>query len=474
MQVDVPELRALILQSIGICYRMMNKPDDAMRNYQDAMAINERLGLKRAWASNLVEMAVVQNTQGKVEAALSDYKHALQLQREIGMKKEVGDTLIDMGVVYESKGDYDHALQNYKESLQIQREAGDENYQALCLNNIGGVYLGKGDTDNALTYLQQALQLREKLNVPASIAETLSALGQVYISTGQYDLALSTSMRALDLWRKVGNVRGAADESHDIGLVFQRQGRFGAAVNAMQDAVDGYRKVGDRSADMATLLNDLADALAQAGRGSESDSFLQEAQTLAGNLKNESLKAQLLTTQADVRRYRGDTQSADALYQQALRSALRGSAPEEVLISKLHAAEIGLNRVNPDLLIREFRALMQEADSRNLKHLSMESSVDAAEALIARKDYTQAERELQTALGKSEKLGARYQIARIHYLLATALRLGGNRPDASEHYRLALNLIEDMQKDAGAEKLLQRSDMKSMFAEVSRFAAAAN
>ncbi len=258
VQLDSPELKALILQSMGISYRIMNKPDDAMRNYQDAMAINQKLGLKRALASNLVEMAVVQNTQGKVEAALSDYNQALQLQREIGMKKEVGDTLIDMGVVYESKGDYDKALQNYKESLQIQRDAGDENYQALCLSNIGGVYLAKGDTDNALTYLQQALQLREKLNAPASIAATLSALGQVYITTGQYDQALTTSMRALDLWRKAGNGRGAADESHDIGLVFQHQGRFGAAVHAMQDAVDGYRAVGDRSTDMAALLKDLA------------------------------------------------------------------------------------------------------------------------------------------------------------------------------------------------------------------------
>ncbi|HEX3819282.1 MAG TPA: tetratricopeptide repeat protein, partial [Candidatus Sulfotelmatobacter sp.] len=381
VQVDVPELKALILQSMGISYRLMNKPEEAMRNYQESMAINQRLGLKRALASNLVELAVVQNTQGKVDAALSDYTQALQLQRDIGMKKEVGDTLIDMGVVYESKGDYDKALQNYKESLQIQRDAGDENYQALSLNNIGVVYLAKGDSDNALTYLQQALQLREKLNAPGSIAETLSALGQVYISTGQYDQALTTSMRALDLWRKAGDVRGAADESHDIGLVFQRQGRFGAAVQAMQDAVGGYRKVGDRGSDMAGLLTDLADALAQSGRGSESEQILHEAQSLVDDLKNESLKAQLLVVQGDVRRYAGDTKSADTLYQRALKSALDGSAPEPILICRLRVAEaaLALNKTNPDSSIRDFRKLTQQADSRNLKFLSLESSVDAAE-----------------------------------------------------------------------------------------------
>jgi serine/threonine protein kinase/tetratricopeptide (TPR) repeat protein len=471
VQMDNQELKALILQSMGISYRLMNKPDDAMRNYQDAMAINRRLDLKRNLAGNLVEMAVIKNTQGKVDEALSDYTQALQLQRAIGMKKEVGDTLIDMGVVYQSKGDYDKALQNYKESLQIQRDTGDENYQALCLNNIGGAYLGKGDSDNALTYLQQALQLREKLNVPAAIAETLSALAQVYINTAQYDQALTTSMRALDLWRKAGDARGAADESHDIGLVFQHQGHFGRAINAMQDAVNGYRTVGDKSTEMIELLNDLADTLAQSGRGSESAALLQEVQAVADSLKNESAQAELLNTRGDVERYRGDWKSARNFYDQASRAAVRGSDPDVALNSKLHVAEAAMGEGSSASVLRDFRSLTQQADSRNLKYLSLQSSVDTAEAMIHAKDYSHAQQELQTSLSKSEKLGSRYLTMRIQFLLGTVGRLGGIGSDASEHYRLALNLMEDMRKDTGAEKLLERSDLKTMFAEASQYAA---
>jgi eukaryotic-like serine/threonine-protein kinase len=479
VEVDAQELKALILQSMGIAYRMMNKPDDAMRNYQDAMAINQRLGLKRALASNLVETAIVQNTQGKVDAALSDYNQALQLQREIGMKKEVGDTLIDMGVVYEGKGDYDKALENYKEALQIQRDTGDENFQALCLNNIGGVYLGKGDSDNALIYLQQALQLREKLNAPAAVAETLSALGEVYISTGQYDQALTTAMRALDLWRKSGNARGAADESHDIGLIFEYQGRYGAAINSMQDAVNGYRTAGDRSAGMVELLNDLADALAQAGRGSESEPFLREAQTVVRDLKNQSMNAELLSSEGDIKRYGGDMVSAGRLYQQALQAALHGSDPVEILVCRLHVAEGTASGGNKDSAIRdsairEFRKLKQQADSRNQKYLSLESSVDAAETMIEQKDYPPAEQALQTDLDASEKMGSRFESARIQYLLGNALRLGGKDSDSAQHYQAALTLLEEMSKDQGAEKLLDRPDLKLMFTEVSRYASARN
>lgn len=471
VQLDDQELKALILQALGISYRLMNKPDDAMRNSEEAMAINRRLGLKRALAGNLVEMALVENSRGKVDAALADYNQALQLQREIGLKKEMGNTLIDIGGAYQSKGDYDTALKNYKESLQIQRDTGDENHQALCLNNIGGAYFGKGDTDNAFTYLQQALQLREKLNNPDSIAETLASLAQVYSSTGQYDQALATSMRALDLWRKTGNARGAADESHDIGLVFVFEGRLGAAVNAMQDAVNGYRASGDRGTEMVELLKDLSDTLAQAGRGSEAEPPLKEAQTIARDLKNYSLNAELLNTQGDIERYQGDWKAAKAYYDQAASAATRGTDPEVLFVSKLHVAEALMGEGGFSSALREFRNLAQEADRQNLKYFSIQSSTDLAEAMIHTKDYSHAEQELESALSKSEKLGSRLQSARIHYLLGSVLDLSGKRADAAGQYHQAATSIQEMSKEPGAEKLPERADVKVMVAQASQFTA---
>jgi eukaryotic-like serine/threonine-protein kinase len=469
VQADAQELKALILQSLGISYRLMNKPDEAMRNYQDAMAINQHLGLKRALASNLAEMAILQNAQGKVETALSDYDHALQLQREIGVKKEVGDTLIDMGVVYQSKGDYQKALGNFKEALQIERDTDDQNYQGLCLNNIGSVYLEQGDTDNALTYLQQALQVREKLNVPTAIAETQSAIGEVYINTGQYDEALSTAMKALDLWRKAGDARGAADESHDIGQVFLHQGRFGAAVSSLQDAVNGYRSVGDHGIVMIEVLNDLSDALAQAGRGSEAGTLVHEAETLAHDLNNEGLQAELLATEGDLRRYSGDLKSANSYYQQALHAAERAHDSAKILRSRLQAAEISLNKNDAESSLGELHKLEQEADSRNLKYVSLESSVDIAEAMIDRKAYAPAAQLLQTDLSKSDKLGSRYQTARIHFLLGEVQRLGGDKSGASTQYQQVVNMLDELRKDPGAEKLLDRTDIKLMYSAAVQF-----
>ncbi len=126
-----------------------------------------------------------------------------------------------------------------------------------------------GDTNNAFTYSEQALQLREKLGVPGDIADTLESLSEAYTTTGQYEQAMNALMRALELARKAGDARGGAIISRQIGLVFEYQGRFGAAVKSMQDAVKVFRAQGENGLDMAGALNDLAGALARAGRGDE-------------------------------------------------------------------------------------------------------------------------------------------------------------------------------------------------------------
>ncbi|MDP9160166.1 MAG: tetratricopeptide repeat protein, partial [Acidobacteriota bacterium] len=258
VQFDNQEQKALILLAMGIAYQVLNKPEEALRDFQQSLEINRKLGQKRGVAASLIEIAQVQNTLGRPDAALVSYKQALDIQREIGEKKEMGDTLINIGDIEESRGQHDSALDMYKQSLQIQRDAGDETYQALCLSNIGKVYSSRGDWDNALTYQQQALQLREKLNVPGDIADSLHNEGEAYANIGQHEQAMSNYMRALELYRKAGDQVGVAGVSRAMGLVFESQGRYGAAVNSIQDALTSLRGTGEKSPRVVQFLADLS------------------------------------------------------------------------------------------------------------------------------------------------------------------------------------------------------------------------
>ena len=463
VQVDNKEQKAQLLQALGIAYRLMNKPEEAIKSFNDSMEINRALGFKRLLANNLEQMGQAQDSLGKPDQALASMAEALKIQREIGAKKELGDTLLSMGVVYYEQSHYDKALESYKASLQIQREIGDQKDESLCLNNIGAAYLAKGDNDNAFTYLQQSLQLREKLNIPRDIADSLDGLGQTYRATGQYDQALASFLKAMDLYRKVGDERSAAGESHQMGLVFGYQGRVGAAVSSLLDTVKPIQGLGERDPDIALAWNDLGDALARAGRGPEAGKPLEDALGMAQDFKSDGLLSQVFNSQGNVKFFAGDYTGAKALYDQALRLASKGTSRDNILIPKLNLAKVAIAEGRSQSVINDLRALSQEADRLGRKNLALESSVDMAAAMVNSKDYVHARQELERVLGVSERLGARLQTARIHYMLGTITRLTEPNGAAAREYSQALRQLDDIKKEVGAEHVLDRVDLKAIY-----------
>jgi tetratricopeptide (TPR) repeat protein/predicted Ser/Thr protein kinase len=469
IQVDNQEQKGLILLAMGLAYRLLNKPNEALSNYQESLDINTKIGQKRAMASALSSIAQVQALTGKYDLALASYNRGLQIEREIGARKEAGDTLIDLANLYLERGQHEQALKMYMESLQTQRDSGDENNQALCLNNIGNLYLNRADNQEALTYFQQALQLREKLNVPGAIAETLRNRGITYANLGQDEPAMSDFMRSLELYRKGGDNRGAASTSHSMAFLFERQARYGPAINAMQDALKLLRDAGDRSLELAQSLNDLAKFLAEAGRGSEAGKPLDEAQTLARELTNSSLQATILNTRGDVLFYAANVAGAKAVYAQASRAASHGNQPDVVLISKINLAKATLAEGHAAAVSGEFARLTQQADALGQRQLSVECSVYLAQAIVDNKGYARARQQLEHSLGNSEKLGLRMQSARIHYLLGTSLRLSGNSSEAASQYREALSVLDEIKSEPGADHLLERSDVHTIYTEATRW-----
>jgi eukaryotic-like serine/threonine-protein kinase len=469
-QVGNQEQQALMLLSTGISYRHLNRPDEAMRNVEESIAINEKIGQKRGVAAGLGERATLQARKGNTDAALSDLNKALALLREIGMKKEAGYALADMGNIYESRGEHDQALGRYKEALQIQRETGDQNYEALCLHNIAEVYLAKGDTDNAFTYYQQALQLREKLGVSAAIAETLGGVSDVYMQTGQYDTALTSLMRALELSRNTGDARLTAILQHKIGLVFEYQGRFGAAVKSMQESTKTFQGRGEHGVDMAVYMNDLAGALANAGRGNESAQPISEAENILRELKNDALMADVLNTKGDVAYYGGDTKGAEQLYKSALGLATHAKDNDALVLSKLNVARMAMAQGRAKEALGILRPMQNLTHTTNA-YLSLQSAVAYAQAQIETGDYIQAERALEQSLIQSEKAGTRLESAKINYLLGTSTRLRGNaeKGRSSYYYGQALRLLAEIKADPGAENALHRADLKAIYEDAMRW-----
>jgi hypothetical protein len=101
--------------------------------------------------------------------------------------------------------------------------------------------------------------------------------------------------------------------------------------------------------------------------------------------------------------------------------------------------------------------------------LLLQGNVAAAQAEIGLKDYSRAERDLEQDLAQAQRAGMRFDTARIYYLLGTSARLSGQADRAGSYYREAAQLLDAMRTDSGAEGILQRSDIKTMYDESNRW-----
>src|SRR5262249_5582112 len=97
VQVDNQEQKATAPPLMAGGYRMTSKPEEVLRNEQEALVIWRRIGQKRGLAFSLNELARAQASLGKTKEATANYQEALQIRRDIGDKRGLGDTLIDMG-----------------------------------------------------------------------------------------------------------------------------------------------------------------------------------------------------------------------------------------------------------------------------------------------------------------------------------------------------------------------------------------
>ena len=457
--------KANIQQAMGIAYSMLNKPDDALQNYQASLAIKQQIGDKRGAGASLEQIASIQDSLGHSDAALASYKQALAIRRGIGDKDGIGNTLIDMGAFYHDHGKREDALKLWEEALQIERDLGNQMYEALCLHNLGVIHVDMGEYQDALTYLNQAYQLRQTLNVPEDTAESLHNLAEANTKLGDYDTALSQYLKAIEIRRGMNDQHGVALESESMALIFAAQGRYSAALSSMQDALKVFQQNKERTLFTVEIMSGLGGILAEAGRGDEGRKDIEDALSIAQEIKNDSVASLALNWLGEVSFYRGDYTGARQQFEHALQTATSAADRERILLSKVNLAKVDVEQRRSPAAISALKKLTQDTDSLGLKALSVECSIYMGEAEVQKKDAKGAEAELDRALDRAEKLGLRVLQAEAHYWLAQSMQQSGNGKQATPHFREVVRILEEISKEDGSAKVLERADLQPIYRE---------
>jgi tetratricopeptide (TPR) repeat protein len=468
-QLGNDHLRADVLQAIGIAYKRLDKPNDALLQYRQSLEIKRRLGNKAGMAGSLSEIGQVQEVLGQSREAFQSYQEAEQLRRDIGDRSGLANTLIDLGTFHLNQARYDEALTAYKESLQIQRELGDDIAEARALNNIGGAYFEKGEYEDALTYFQRALAMREKGADPTDVSQTLHNIGETHLRMGQFDRALEDYLRALDLSRKASDTRSEAIEGYSVGTVFEYQGRYGAALKSREEAYQTFQKLNERSFWHAEILAGYGRSLVLAGELDAGATRLEEALQVAREQGNQAVVARALNDDGERLRLMGDLAGARKRFDEAAQIA--GTLGDRFLVVRTQVNQALLSTGDAPraaATAATLGKLSQAAESQGLRHLAIDAALGRVDALMTARQMPAAAAEAERALTRADNLGMRMLQARAHYLAARAGQATGNATAARRHFSEALRILEGMAKEDRASSIGRRADVAQMMSEASK------
>jgi len=453
-----------ILNALGLAYRDLGKPEDALSSLQQALEIRQSIGDERGTLLTLSNIAGIQDRLGNSKAALSNYQAAIDLAKKIGDKDGLALNSMNLGAFYFDHGNYDEALTLTKQALQIYRETGDKANQAQCLNNIGSALDNKGQYQDALTNFDQAYQIADQLKLQDTATEALRNSAEMNFQLGQYETAQSQFLKALNASQAAGDKTMVALDSSSMGALFAAQGQYDKALGALGDAVKGLQQVKDNTWYSVETMARYGDVLSAVGRGEEGQKYIDDALKLAAQVKvRPTTNAEALNSLGDSYFYRGDYASARQQYQKALQAAGKTLTGQR-LRAQLGLARSDVEQGRAQAAAPALKKIMQDASSIGLKALSVQASIFYAQALLATNHPDAARQQLEDALGQAEGLGMRIELARAQYLLGKVLTLTGKPNEAASHYAAVAQILQSLSKQDGAGHILDRPDLKDMSA----------
>ena len=242
-----PEVRAQLLESIGLAYRRQGLSERAIPLFEQALAIRRQENpLNNVHvAVALANLARALTDAGHFVSAEADLSQAAKLAQSGGKSQQItsADILVQFGhFELDAKSNPPRAAALFKKALDIYRSTiGNRNPQvAATLNGLAAAAIWMDDYPLAEQYQREALGIFQATvsgNHPDHAA-ALATLGYILTQRGQYAESERLLNEALQIERNVfgaDNQRIAALEG-DLGVLYDRQGDIKRAIAATEIA----------------------------------------------------------------------------------------------------------------------------------------------------------------------------------------------------------------------------------------------
>jgi len=157
------------------------------------LAIYERRGAARAQA-------------GQTQGAVVDIRRVITALRTSGERAKTRDALIQLGMAYRRADAYEAATACLTEALAESRAMNDEHHAADTLYHLGTVAWSTGQNDQAIGFHQQAVEICERTGCTDLVAvQAWHGRGEAHFANAEPAAAIDCYTRSLELARGIGD-----------------------------------------------------------------------------------------------------------------------------------------------------------------------------------------------------------------------------------------------------------------------------
>ena len=329
----------LSLQATGLTHVQLSEFRTALRFFEDALSLAQKLGDERPQAPLETLVGGVNDVLGEIAKSHQHYERARVLATRLRDASIEGSALNNIGKLYNDAGDFQQALDYYLRALPLFADTPAR--RAIALNNIGVAYTSLGDLERALDYLQQSVELVKAGTDRNAESYTLSNIGFVYNRLLKFKEALDFYAQARAIQQKTGNRAQEAETLDLIGISYSDMGDPQKALGYHQQALEIQRATKNVRRE-ALCLSNLGHVYRLLGQSEKAIEHFDQSLSLLRNLNDLKSVSVALEGRARAQQQRGNLTEARKDVEEALSlvEAVRArSASQQLRASYLASKE---------------------------------------------------------------------------------------------------------------------------------------
>ncbi|HSQ45848.1 MAG TPA: tetratricopeptide repeat-containing sensor histidine kinase [Lutibacter sp.] len=234
---------------------LKGKPDSTSVHLTKALELAKKSLHQPKIAQVYTRFGYFYENKDNFKDAIKNYQEAFLIYEKLKDKKRMARTYNSLGINYSELYAEDRAIEYYLKSLNLHKEILDEDGVASNYTNIGNLYYNEENYDLAEKYFRDALLIYEKLNDKYGISSSYTNIANALADNGKVEEGLDFYKKSIAIEEELGDQYGIAINYNNIGDSYINLKQFKEAKEYLDKAMKIADSLGEKDLQSIVLLN---------------------------------------------------------------------------------------------------------------------------------------------------------------------------------------------------------------------------